>query len=330
MQTLPTSEGAYCPDLSLDYVKSLRVLLEHQPHVEHFRELWQDVLDFCLEGVAPLRIGGDELDDEADASLRTSLRTATISLSRRSRAGWSSKAETWSLILIYTTGTPQPLRSHRASMFRNETSDLVACIFQLVRATNAPIAGNEMNIVDALQVFLKFTDSIRGTHNEAFGAINSVLFRTAVSSVEATQSMLGNLVVLVKDLWSSKSPTLKDEMLITLVLTKDHVSALVNDPAQAPFRLDLENLLEALQHDYSKRLERDLLQINELNFNCFDSSKDKSVLCLPGFALQRGHLSAESLWTTIYLIAQYVQQAVLSHIHLIHHGLTLNIAIPQS
>jgi ataxia telangiectasia mutated family protein len=287
LQTLPTAKGPYCPGLALDYVKSLRAILEYQPHVEHFRDLWQDVLDFCVEGVAPSSNGDDD-GDELEATAGASLRTPTMSLSRRSRIANS-----------------QPLRSQRVSVFRKEADDLIACIYQLVRATNAPVAGNELNVVEVLQTFLRLSDSVRLSYNEAFAAINSILTRAAISSIELTRPIVLNLLPLVKDLWSSKSSSLKDEMLITLILTKDHVSALVEDPSQATFRLDLENLLEALQLDYSKRLERDQLQIGDLVLDGSRSPNGKSILRLPAFALQRGHLRAEGLWTTLHLVASY-------------------------
>jgi ataxia telangiectasia mutated family protein len=87
LQALPTAEGPCYPGLALDYVKSLRVILEYQPHVEHFRDLWQDVLDLCLSGVAPFQNSNDSDGDEAETTAGVSLRTTTISLSRRSRAG---------------------------------------------------------------------------------------------------------------------------------------------------------------------------------------------------------------------------------------------------
>jgi ataxia telangiectasia mutated family protein len=188
-------------------------------------------------------------------------------------------------------------------VFRKEADDLVACIYQLVRATNAPIAGNELNVVDSLQTFLQLSDSVRLSYNDAFAAINSILSRTAITMLEPTRSMVLTLLPLIKDLWSSKSSSLKEEMLITLVLTKDHVSALVEDPSQATFRIDLENLLEALQMDYSKRLERDQLQLGDIFLSCPASQSGNSNLQLPVFALQRGRLRAESLWTILRLAA---------------------------
>jgi ataxia telangiectasia mutated family protein len=304
LQTLPTSDGPYCPGLALDYVKSLRIILEFQPHVEHFRELWQDVLDFCIEGIAPSQSGDDE--DESQATTGASLPTTSMSLSRRSRAA-----------------TPQAMRSKRVNAFRREADDLVACIYQLVRATNAPVAGNELNVVEALQTFLKFSDSVRLSYNEAFSGINSIMSRAAISSVELTSSMVFSLIPLVKDLWMSKSSSLKEEIIITLVLTKDHVSALMEDPAQATFRLDVENLLETLQLDYSKRIERDQLQLSDLVLDCSTSMQGKSNLRLPCFALRHGRIRAEGLWTILHLIASYTSALDKRKLAL-HSGATTN------
>lgn len=99
LQTLPTPDGPYCPGLALDYVKSLLCILEYQPHVEHFRDLWQDVLDFCLEGMAPSKLDDDDEHDsgnEPSATAGASLRTPSMSLTRRSRAGKVSFAHSGS------------------------------------------------------------------------------------------------------------------------------------------------------------------------------------------------------------------------------------------
>jgi ataxia telangiectasia mutated family protein len=215
-----------------------------------------------LEGVAPLKTGEEEEvldgDDEPLATAGASLRTASMSLTRRSR-----------------NATPQTRRTKSSPAFRKEVDDLVACLHQLVRATNAPLATNELNVVEAMHTFLVLADSYRLSYNEAFATINAVLARTATSSLELTQKMVMSLVPLVKDLWWAKSTSLRNEMLVTLVLTKDHVSALVGDTAQATFRIDLENLLEALQADYSKRLERDQMHMSDLVLDCTDSAYGK-------------------------------------------------------
>ena len=295
LQILPVREGskAYCAGLSSDYVKSLRTILEYQPHVEHFEgSQWHEVLDFCLEGVAPLAETGDDehdSDDEMPATAGASMRTpSAISLTRRSRVG-----------------TSQAQRAQRAPVFRKEVDDLIACVHQLVRATNAPVAQNEINVVNAMQKFLSLSDSVRTSYNDAFSAINAVLYRTSSTSVQLTQHIVATLIPLVKDLWSRKSASLRDEMLVTLVLSKDHVSALAADITQATFRIDLENLLEALQGDYSKRLERDQLHMGDLVLDCTSSSYGKSNLRLPLFALWRGRLRAEGLWSLLYVIASY-------------------------
>ena len=292
LQTLPTATESYFAGLSLDYVKSLRLLLEYQPHVEHFRNgLWEDVLEFCLKGIAPLGSGVDEdqdSDDEAQATPGASIRTPSMSLTRRSRVS-----------------TPQSHRTQQGPTFRKEVDDLVACVHQLVRATNAPKSEHELKIVFAMRDFLSMSDSVRVSYNEAFGAINYILSETSTASLSLTKQMTTALIPLVKDLWSRKSASLRDEMLVTLVLIKDHVTALVSDTAEAAFRIDLENLLEALQADYSKRLERDQLHMGDLVLDCTISEHAKSRLQLPVFALRRGRTRAESLWTLLHLTATY-------------------------
>jgi hypothetical protein len=57
--------------------------------------------------------------------------------------------------------------------------------------------------------------------------------------------------------------------------------------------------------DYNRRQERDQLQLGYLILDCTASSHGKANLRLPVFALRRGCLRTESVWTTLYLIAEF-------------------------
>ena len=44
-----TPSGSLCEPLFNDYIKSMRCILEYQPHVEHLRDAWSSTVSFCVE-----------------------------------------------------------------------------------------------------------------------------------------------------------------------------------------------------------------------------------------------------------------------------------------
>jgi ataxia telangiectasia mutated family protein len=289
IDTLPVPEGGYCEGLSLDYVKCLRIISEYQPHVEHMRDTWQLAIDFCLQGISQLQ---DRSQDEALApsnSIGTpSLRSPTLSLTRRSRAE-----------------TPKLTSRNQASViFRREVDDLVACIRYLTRATNTPLVPKAGDILIALVQYLKASDSVRIGHQDAFASINTILARISNYCIEITRTAILDLYPIIKELWSTKASGLKDEMVMTLILTKTHVIALLQLPSQTGFKEDIESLLETLQGDYAKRLERDQLQVDDVEMQ-LQSPLTRSSFETPTFRLRRSNIGAEGHWTTVFLMSLY-------------------------
>jgi ataxia telangiectasia mutated family protein len=291
IDTLPTADGAYCEGLNLDYVKCLRILSEYQPHVEHLRDSWNAVVDFCLDGIAQLQDrsqDGGLAPPNSNATSSGRAPNGSMSLSRRSRAG-----------------TPMATsRNQISAVFRREVDDLIACIRHLTRATNVPLVPKAGAILDALVQYLKGSETIRMGHYDAFASINIILSRISHHSIDTTRTIVLDLYPVIKDLWPTKTSGLKDEMLMTLILTKTHVSALLQHSGEATFKEDLENLLETLQSDYSKRLERDQLQVDDLEM-LWQSQSENPLLETAAFCLRRGNIGAESQWTTVYFISLY-------------------------
>ncbi|KAF2425727.1 ataxia telangiectasia mutated [Tothia fuscella] len=289
IQSLPIPGGGYCEGLSLDYVKCLRIVTEYQPHVEHLRDYWSEIVDFCLAGITTLE--DDSQDDEHipsgsnGNSLRVSYRSLNLSGSRGSRAG-----------------TPKPTTRQGSAKYRNEVDDLLGCIRNLTRATNVPIEDKQDQILEALIYYLKRSDVIRPAHAEAFAAINAVLARVAVCSIDLTRKTMLELYPVIKALWGNKYPRTKDEMLMTLVLTKAHVSALLHCERPLQFEEDLENLVEVLQSDYTKRLDRDQLQLEDIDITW---QSHKETLHGSSFSLRRGNIAAEGNWSVVHLIGFY-------------------------
>jgi len=302
MQALPTSDG-YCAPILVNYLKALRAVLEYPPHVEHLREYkkdsgnefqeWSELVDFCAEGVTFFSSEGD--GDGLTTQLSTSrslLRTPMTS------AEFSSKST------LAESGSRIP-RSGSSSV---QLGEFIACLRHLTRATNAPIFKKARLILDVLFQFLHGAKSVSRAHHDALSAVNSILMRMAPQSIELTQYAVRQIVPLIKDMWLSKSAAFRDEMLITLVITKEHVLHMLHsqNAVASDFETDIEALLEVFTLDYGRRLERELLSFDDLRLVW------RSVQCARmtplshvAFHLQNGHIKGEANWTLVELMALY-------------------------
>lgn len=305
IETLPVpGEQEFFEGLSQPYVKCLSLICEYQPHVEHLKPRvkdpgtnevvrqplnWQDVVEFCIEGIATRQDqAAPEPSPVPNGNGSSLLRTSTISMSRRSR-----------------DVTSQSARSHASSATKSELDDLVICLHHLTRATNAPVPDMAEPILLTLIQYLRASGKGRSSSHFAFATINSVLSRIGPSSIDETHAAILELYPIIKEFWQSRTPILKEQMLITLILTRNHVSSILSLPKHATFAADIENLFEALQADYSRRLERDQLQLNDLHLTCASASQNTSFLVLPSFQLAGRSEPSENQWSVLHLMAYY-------------------------
>ena len=302
MQALPTGDG-YCGPILVDYLKALRTLLEYPPHVEHLREYkkdsghefqeWSEIVKFCAEGVTFFSSEGDSEGVTTQLSTsRSLLRTPTTSaeFSTKSTLGESSS------------------RNPRSGNSSIQLGEFIACLRHLTRATNAPIYKRARLILDVLFQFLHSAKSVSRAHHDALSAVNSVLMRIAPQSIELTQYAVRQIVPLIKDMWLSKSATFRDEMLITLVITREHVLHMLysQNAATSDFQTDIEALLEVFTLDYCRRLERDLLSLDDLRLEWRNEQNAGATLHNHvAFRLQNGHIKGEANWTLVELMALY-------------------------
>jgi serine-protein kinase ATM len=273
IQTLPTSEG-FCEPLSLDYVKSMRSILEYQPHVEHLRDTWNEVLAFCLNSLNSF----GELGAEENVSLSTT--------------GTSS-------------GTPRD-RLNRTSRYRMEAEELIACVRQLCRSPNAPIQDLAQESVTTLVHYLQQSSSAGRAHVDALSAVNLILARTSHTNIELTRQATCDVLPLLAELWATNSPHLRNEILSAMILTRPYVADLLRKNLDTEVQSSVGTLLEVLQGDYSKRPEREQLRIDDLRLRRQTTSTiatappDASV-----FRLRNGNVNSEARWTMVYFMALY-------------------------
>ena len=282
-QTLPTVNGGYCEPLCLDYLKSLRTLLEHQPHVEHMpKEEWQALTDFCNDGIALSR--GSEGNDFSTSHRTQYVLSGTGSSSVQLAASTGSRRE---------NGTQDSANGRT----KTDAEELVFCLCQLTSSPNAPILEKAQSLMITLMNLLHSSANAARSHQAAFATMNRILARITTNDVSLTRDIVEAIVPLIRRFWPTKSMPLKDEMLITLVHLRPYVSTVSESEGAESFRTELEGLLQSMQSEYSKRAERDQLQLDELRFLSRSGVQHKPVpLSIAGMHLRVGSTKSEQSW----------------------------------
>lgn len=295
IEVLPSRDGPLTKPLLQDLPKTLRLLLEYQPHVERLSlECWDAVVDFCIDSLA-----GTSMDAEVEAP-----NSWSTNVSSRGRTPFDSTD------LSIVRGSPrQPMAKTKSitADFSYSTEDLVHCLLALVKATNAPMLDKAEAITTAFLYFLKRRTGRGSVAATALAGINAVLARTALQSLDLSKRVMTELLPLMRVMWSEQ--VLRDEILITLTYTEAHISGLVADVQDTTTCADLEALLETMYADYRTRKESTMHQYLEEDHLCFRhlgaADTDTHPLNTLVFSMETEHLKAEGLWATVYAIARF-------------------------
>ena len=281
VDTLPVVEDAYCQPLTDDYIKILKTILEHPAHVEHLRDRkWRSLADFLIQGLSRYA-----LEEESPSS-----GTNTGMLSQHSRNGRA---------ISFRTSQSSGTRTARRELGKS-AEDLFSCLDLLTSATNAPVMSKATLILDFVICFLNSTLSSGSLHQIAFNCLNNILARTVTEDSKLAQRAVIEIIPAIRRLWSSKNLLLRDEMLITLVLSKDVIEALPNTSPGDDVASSLSNLSETVAAEYSRRNERDVLQLDEI---LFTSERKQQVMSLDNFCARAEHTRGTFSWATLSVTA---------------------------
>ena len=282
-QTLPTVSEVYCEPLCLDYLKSLRTVLEYQPHVEHMvKEDWHNLVDFCNEGITL---------SQASAGNDSSTPNSTQYV--LSGTGGSS------VHLAASTGSRRESGAQESanSRIKNNVEELVFCLSQLMSSPNAPVMEKAQSMMVILMNLLHSSASAGRSHQAAFATMNCILARITTNDISLTRDIVEAIVPLIRRFWPTKSMPLKDEMLITLVHLRSYITTASEPKDAESLRTELEGLLQSMQSEYSRRAERDQLQLDELRFLSRSGMRHRPVpLSIAGVHLRAGLTKSEQSW----------------------------------
>jgi ataxia telangiectasia mutated family protein len=250
-QLLIGPEDTFVAPLLKDYTKALVALLDVPHNVEHLaalsRETWNACVDFCVDALARYLETGDR--DSGALSRASPAPGATA----RSGSGSISQG-------------PGQVGSQLAL-------DFLTCLSSLVAAPNAPVPQKADRVLGVVLQILQLRQMKIGEFQKvAFSTFNVVFQRVQAEDVSLSKSMVAKMVPLVSHWWQPRAfsrdamlNSIRDEMLKTMHGTHLYVESLLRDSADESVFRDVEDLLDALWSDYSRREERSRLQLDDVS-----------------------------------------------------------------
>lgn len=297
VEVLPGGDGTLLKPLLEDLPKTLRSLVEYQPHVERLsKDCWDATIDFCVESLSGFFESSEPEPEPAhswstsvSSRARTPLDSTDITSSRASPR-----------LPVARTKSVNDQHSHIAE-------DFVHCLHSLIKASNAPLLDKADAVIAVLLQFLRRRSGRSSGAAAALAAINSILTRIAFQSLELTKHTVLELLPLMKFMWSELS--LREEIIITLTYTEAHIFSLLDDPDNETFSFDLEALIDIMYGEYRKRQDTTAHQYLEDDHICFRhlgfANRDTHPLNTCTFSMETEHVRFEGLWGTVSTVAKF-------------------------
>jgi ataxia telangiectasia mutated family protein len=286
-QVLPGPDDGYIAPILDDYVKALCTFLDFSANVENLaafsRESWGTCVDFCVEALSRYLETGDR--DSGPLS----------------RASPAPGATTRSGSVALPQGSGQ-LGSQIAL-------DFLTCVNLLVAAPNAPVPTKADKVSNVTLRILQLRQMRIGELQKvAFSTFNLVFQRIQADDVTLSKTLVRNLVPLVSYWWQPRAlsrdamlNSVRDEMLRTIYGTHLYVESLLREASDESFFQDVEDLLDSLWSDYSKREDRARLQLDDVTFTGMRLPTDHPSTAV--FSLRPYNQAGEQNWALLENLA---------------------------
>lgn len=303
---LPQTGEGLCEPISLDYIKALRVCLEYAPHAEHLpKEDWEVLATFCcthVESQLGLLDKEDEDEDEKDSD--EDMDGHEVLPVRNSRPGLIRDASSASRISTPSSQIPGVRLNYNSE-------ELLLCLQILLRTPNAPVVQNDGMTCKTVLGFLTSQGTVTRAHQAAFSALNSILEVITTNNITLSTKVAEAIVPVISKIWDSKSPAIKEQMIITLIYIQPHLRRIIRGPGRQArtLRRKLEALSEVVLGEYSARAERDQFQLDDLVFPdpCKTLDVETTPLGLPAYCLRNDAFPrTEQQWIIPYLMAMII------------------------
>ncbi len=296
-QTVSTPDNSYCEPLAAEYFKSLRTLLEYQPHPEHLsKDEWHNVVDFCNETLNDLNATSSE-NNAYLVDNNAGMGSFTVCLSRSATPG-----------TVADHGRQASNRSAQHTVklgLRSSVEDLVLCLKHLMSASNAPVLEKAQVTLKTLCNLLAISSRPGLVPQTVFESINSIITRIMTDDISLTLHIMGVLLPNIRRFWETKSAALKDHMLVSLLYGEVYFSRLISLDEAGDCKADLNRLLQVFRQEYGKRPEREQLQLEDLDLPDHPFSANRP-LSIQAFELRSAALKAEQPWALLYISASIV------------------------
>ncbi|KAJ5107138.1 hypothetical protein N7456_003813 [Penicillium angulare] len=286
-ETIPLpGEGLWEP-LSVDYTKCLVSLLRYPPHTEHLGDTeWEKLIDFCLAAISL------QEDNESQLSIRSGQRS-TFDEAPDGSDGRSTPSRS----------TPAPATREKHVGDRNVIGEAITCIQLLTASPCAPVQAAAENILRGLVEFVKSPSLMVGnSHQLAFNSINTVASKVLFDQSQVVRETLLDLIPVIRRIWVTKINTLKDELLITLMLSTVILFDRTSNQLTDSLTQSIERLTMSLHSEYLKRPEKELLQIDDIVFVQTMASENQIV-----YGPRLGNARSEQNWTVLWVIAHLLR-----------------------
>lgn len=250
IEILPDEGGnGYCEPLATDYIRILKTILQYYPHPAHLKDQqWVQLVEFCNSGIST---HVQEVDEPDSLSIRNT----------RANSPGSVSGVVTPITKSFVGATGKDTRQW-APNTNHLLSDLVSCLYCLLRVQHAQIMAVARACLDVVHDFLSNTiplSQLQG-QEKAFGCCNIILTTAKSENTELACYVYEKTVTSVRRLWHPKAhDALKEQMLANLILGSPLLDRLKDG-----LTADLEPLLDTLLSEYCKRNERDLLQLEDL------------------------------------------------------------------
>lgn len=298
-QVLPGPDEDFVAPLLPDYTRAFLALLDHPANVENFAvlngELWFSCVDFCILTVSRFLEAGDR---------------GSASLSRSSPAPGTGQT---ALSLAFSSGRSGSSSAHRlqgqatGQIGSVVASDYLSCLNKLLSATHAPVQERAQEVAGLMLRILEMHQAKLGTLQQlAFACINGVLAHISTDDISIGKRLARDVVPLVSHWWppqkrDAMTITIRDEILKTLYAIHLFLDSLTREsPGDASLK-DLEDLLDVLWSEYSKREDRARLLVDDLTFTCLRLPTDQPQTGV--FGLRPYNQVAEQNWALMEILA---------------------------
>ncbi|KAA8567672.1 hypothetical protein EYC84_008145 [Monilinia fructicola] len=244
VDTIPTSTGDYFQLIATDYLKALGYLLEQPAIAGSLKESRSELIKFSICGIE-LYLGN------ADGDLSLSGNGISHSSLPKSSSG---------------LGIPKVANS----VSRPNVEGLCQILFSLLSTTSNPSSPTLEKAAAIIMRLLQYQNSnVSKLHQVAFSVLNIVLSFFGEHRTSFSFSIGRELLPLICRLWQGNPKdeminSVRDEMLISLYHIHLHLESNIMSNEDGELHSNLNDLLDALKSDYSRRADRDQLQLDDL------------------------------------------------------------------